>query len=476
MRSFKIFKIFILLTTYINIANSAPEEEKVEGLFGELYSGSIYSGYLNTADSNRKLHYVFLLSQSDPKKDPVVLWLNGGPGCSSLLGLFMEHGPVVLDDYDPNWKVNDYSWNKNANMIYLESPAGVGFSYTKNGDIDLASNDSKSAIDNLKALQNFFEKFPEFKENEFYISGESYAGVYVPWLAKTILQNKSDINLKGVLVGNGLTDVTVDVEEALIQFAYDHTLYPPEIYNEYNEKCSDSYKPTDTHIFQDFHPKNVTKACNNVRQNIRDSLQGLNIYDIYRPCPESDNKTMNYQQATLNTLKAINKYHKKLTYLLDEPLEPELHIWPNGCAEDQNLGNFLNNQTIKSLLHVDPQINWIRCNDDINGNYTIADASFSIYKETLIPNKNLKVWFYSGDTDAAVPFTGTIRWIPKLNLNVTEEYRAWSVNSQTAGYVQSYDNFKYITVKGTGHMAPQWKRVESFIMFNSFLKGEKLPK
>ena len=200
----------------------------------------------------------------------------------------MENGPVVLDDYDAQWRINQYSWNKFAYMLYIESPAGVGFSYTKNNATDLNSNDEKSANDNEKAVLNFFSKFPEFKNNEFYISGESYAGVYVPWLAKTIIQNNDKINLKGIIVGNGLTDVLMDVEEALIEFAYSHMLYSQETYDKYNLICKAEDKIKGK--LSDFNPRNVTKACNKVRQDIQDALQGLNIYDVYRQCPPREDE------------------------------------------------------------------------------------------------------------------------------------------------------------------------------------------
>jgi len=90
-------------------------------------------------------------------------------------------------------------------------------------------------------------------------------------------------------------------------------------------------------------------------------------------------------------------------------------------------------------------------------------------------NSGIRIWFYSGDTDGAVPFTGSIKWIPKLKMDITEPYRRWIVNKQGAGYVQSYDSLVYVTIAGAGHMAPQWKREQAYVMFNAFLKGERLP-
>lgn len=98
-----------------------------------------YSGYLDVTDT-KSLHYVYIESQGDPTTDPVLIWFNGGPGCSSLLGFFQEHGPFVIDDFQTEIKENPYPWNIRANVLYIESPAGVGFSKA-NADTDLVQND-----------------------------------------------------------------------------------------------------------------------------------------------------------------------------------------------------------------------------------------------------------------------------------------------------------------------------------------------
>lgn len=111
--------------------------------------------------------------------------MNGGPGCSSLDGFLYEHGPFRFDrsgtgnifSSNDTLRSNPYSWNKVANMIYLEAPAGVGYSYS-NTTADYFTNDNKTAEDNYQFLINFFESYPEFAGNDFYIAGESYAGIY----------------------------------------------------------------------------------------------------------------------------------------------------------------------------------------------------------------------------------------------------------------------------------------------------------
>ncbi|KAK6040997.1 serine carboxypeptidase [Cooperia oncophora] len=127
-------------------------------------------------------------SQNDPTNDPVVLWLNGGPGCSSIGGLLEELGPFRNNnDNGTTLFENVYSWNKMANVLFLEAPIGVGFSYSDNGTHRL--NDDMTADNNAQAIKYFFEVvFPEYKHNDFFVTGESYAGVYGPTLSVRLVQ------------------------------------------------------------------------------------------------------------------------------------------------------------------------------------------------------------------------------------------------------------------------------------------------
>ena len=114
--------------------SSAPAEDKVTSLPDVgTPSTSWYSGYLNV-DAKKALFYVFINSASAEAKDPVVVWFNGGPGCSSLLALFQEHGPYVYDDFETLLKPNPFPWTSRANMLYIESPAGVGYTYAADND------------------------------------------------------------------------------------------------------------------------------------------------------------------------------------------------------------------------------------------------------------------------------------------------------------------------------------------------------
>ena len=110
------------------VAIAAPADEKMDNLpDAPAFPTNTYSGYLPVTET-KSLHYVFAESMNDPVNDPIVIWFNGGPGCSSMLGFMQENGPVVIDDGEDFIKTNPYPWNTAANMLWIESPAGVGYS------------------------------------------------------------------------------------------------------------------------------------------------------------------------------------------------------------------------------------------------------------------------------------------------------------------------------------------------------------
>lgn len=182
MRQITSYVVLAALLGLSALVAGAPQEDFMSQLPDcEAFNVPAYSGYLDVT-ANKSLHYAFVQSQNNSKTDPVVIWFNGGPGCSSLLGYFQEHGPFVIDDGETHIKKNPYPWNLRANVLYIESPAGVGFSKATNLD-DLKHNDLSTSKDALVALQVWYSKFPEFKTNDLYITGESYGGIYVPYLA-----------------------------------------------------------------------------------------------------------------------------------------------------------------------------------------------------------------------------------------------------------------------------------------------------
>ena len=172
----------MLLAALALAIHAAPNDDAIHFLpgFGPPPT-PMWSGFLDAsaAEEDTQLFYWFAQSkQADWAKRPVVLWLNGGPGSSSLCGMLMEQGPVLLDK-DGGLLANPYAWTVAANFLVLESPAGVGHSYCKEQLVGKPcfNTDNSTAAAAHAALQMFSSaKFPELAGNAFYITGESYAG------------------------------------------------------------------------------------------------------------------------------------------------------------------------------------------------------------------------------------------------------------------------------------------------------------
>ena len=137
-----------------------------------------FSGYL-TVNGTKNMHYWMVESMGNPSTDPVTFWTNGGPGCSGLLGFLGEQGPF-RPQKDLSLKFNEYSWNTVSNMVFVEQPCGVGYSYSDNSDVDYHNNDAQAAVDNYFMIQEFLKRFPEYAGNSLYYTSESYGGHYMP--------------------------------------------------------------------------------------------------------------------------------------------------------------------------------------------------------------------------------------------------------------------------------------------------------
>lgn len=185
----------MMFTDYI-AAGRIQEARKLSLVTGLTPNIESYSGYF-TVDQNCSSHlfFWFFPSQNNPEKDPVSIWLQGGPGSSAFLGLLTEVGPYNLD-VNGKLEKREFSWNRNSSVIFVDNPVGTGFSYTEHTDC-YATEQTQVGRDLLNALEQFFQLFPEYKANDFFVTGESFAGHYIPALAYAIHTSNSGINLKG---------------------------------------------------------------------------------------------------------------------------------------------------------------------------------------------------------------------------------------------------------------------------------------
>ena len=483
--NFSKFQI-LLIISLLSLSVSKIEDEIVHSLPGYSYRGRLYSGYLSVS-TVKQFHYMFNLAHDDYENKPLVLWLNGGPGCSSLDGWSSENGPMVLDEKG-NFVTNEYSWNRAANMLYIESPGNVGFSYIDSKlDYELEINDDIAAEDNFKALMEFYTKFPSFKGKDFYISGESYAGIYIPMLAYKIIQYnqnadaRAKINLKGILVGNGVADWNYDTDKAMTNFAFTHHLTSYEHRLKYNKYCVLEYDKTE---------------CDKLLEQMEGWLKNVNTYDYLQQCetPKTEFGDEDYfssyylrapwafpnlkqkQQALKEKLEKMkqNNNNEKLNNILDETdSEKKLQLDPP-CINTKPMTTYFNKQEVQDALHIPKKITWEICSSSVNQLYQIQEKG-SIWAYPTIIKSGIRVLIYNGDTDMAVPFNGNQAWIKNLKLERIQPWRQWRAfndMNNVAGYYVKYKGLTFCTVKGTGHMVPQWKPKEAYYMFSKFLNDE----
>ena len=513
---FQTFLIFILLNEVIN--DYSREKHLVDDLFDGLYNKTIYSGYLKTDVKGIELFYIFTPSQTNPENDPIILWLNGGPGCSSLTGFLEEIGPVKFEPYKKQPVLNEYSWNKNANVFYIESPGGVGFSTLDNPKFYY--DDEIQAKSLNIAIQNFFKIYPEYQNHLFFITGESYAGTYIPYLVREMFKymdnNPSSIKLrlKGFLIGNPYTFEDVDFEDSMIEFGFTHALINYNTYEKYLNECPhwpqieniySNYHESENYTFNPiFYPnltypwKIVTKACNEARNESKNAFQGINFYGIHKECPSEDYiwevkngfQNIDYEEANSNS--RMNHFKKMVTKVKndkfmfnnirfrsdnssenDTKYEVAIDFFP-GCKDNKYTQDFLNNKTIKEKLGVNNSTNYTQCSDL---NYVWGD-SISFYKndiKELSNKKNFSSWIFSGTEDIAVATLGTLRFINELHYPIKERWKKWKVDSQVVGMEQSYDyNLRFLTVKGVGHMVPEDKPKVAKALLDKFIEYNRV--
>lgn len=449
------FSFVCLLVLFVGVSKSLYTEQNSDRILllpGQPTNVGFdqYSGYIRVNEqSGRALFYWLVESPTArvPQSKPLVLWLNGGPGCSSIAyGAAEEIGPFRIRSDGRTLYLNPYSWNNLANLLFLESPAGVGFSYSNTTSDLYTAGDQRTADDAYTFLVNWMERFPQYKHRDFYIAGESYAGHYVPQLSQLIYERNKGIgnpviNFKGFLVGNAVTD---DYNDYVGTFEYwwTHGLISDSTYKFLQQACEkvssqhpsiDCTKALTTAELEmgNIDPYSIfTSPCNN-SSSLRNKMRGHYPWmsRAYDPCTER------YSQIYFNLPEVQKAMHANITGI----------NYP-----------------------------WKTCSD-IVGNYW-GDSPLSmlpIYQELI--TAGLRIWVFSGDTDSVVPVTATRYSIDALKLPTVTNWYPWYDNGKVGGWSQVYKGLTFVTITGAGHEVPLHRPRQAFILFRSFLENKNMP-
>ncbi|XP_033113452.1 lysosomal protective protein-like [Anneissia japonica] len=463
----------LIVFALLALAYSQKNEDEIislPGISANLVRFKQYSGYLN-ATGTRRFHYWFVESEGNPAKDPLVLWLNGGPGCSSLDGLFSENGPFLPSNDGKTLTLNPFRWNLLANVIYLESPAGVGFSYSS--DATYKTTDDEVAEDNYQALQHFFLKYPNFTSNQLFLTGESYAGVYVPTLAVKILEGNNTINMQGFAIGNPLVSRPLNVN-SLMYFAFWHGIVGAQLWEEMLQYCCTGddctfYKTTNIDC------KSRVDMVHSIVFDI-----GLNTYGLYSDCykgiPPHLHRYVTDMKGVFDDFESswvkIQHAKKNRTKVSPAPTLGKLKfssslICINASAETA----YLSSAEVRKAIHIPSNLpTWAICSDDVANNYVKTYEDLTPEFNKLL--KSYRALIYNGDTDMQCNFFGGEWFVENLKQPLKMKYREWMYKNQVAGFVKDFDKITFMTVKGSGHMVPQWKPAEAFQMISNFLKNK----
>ncbi|KAF3561342.1 hypothetical protein DY000_02019483 [Brassica cretica] len=396
-----------------------------------------------------------------------LLHSSSGPGCSSVAyGAAQELGPFLVRTNGGNLTFNDFSWNKvEANMLFLEAPVGVGFSYTNNS-VDLGKlGDQVTAEDSLDFLINWFTKFPEFRSNDFYLTGESYAGHYVPQLAEVIYdRNKkvpidSRINLKGFMIGNAAINEETDMA-GLVDYAWSHAIVSDELHSNIHSTCRLGEEQT----------SNTTIQCYENIKAFMEAYNDIDIYSIYTPvCLSSDSSSSSSQRRPkLVVSPSLFTYHDMWDRFPAAGYDP--------CTEAYT-ENYFNRKDVQVALHANVTnlpYPYTPCSGVIRRWGEAPTTVFPIIQKLL--TGGLRIWIYSGDTDGRVPVTSTRYSIKKMGSKVELPWRSWFHESQVAGWVETYaGGLTFATVRGAGHQVPVFAPAQSLTLFSHFLSSTPLP-
>ncbi|KAL3641701.1 Serine carboxypeptidase-like 42 [Castilleja foliolosa] len=445
-----------------------PAEDLVDGLPGQpKVQFRQFAGYVDLDFKNGKsLFYYFVEAVDNPDQKPLTLWFNGGPGCSSIGGgAFTELGPFSASGDGKGLIINSKSWNKASNLLFVESPVGVGWSYSDNSS-DYNTGDKTTSKDMFNFMFGWYDKFPTFRDRDLFLAGESYAGHYIPQLAVRIIYHNAHspdtFNLKGIAgfsyldqLGNPLLKVDRDVP-ASYEYLWSHGLISDEINHKIIREC-------DFSIYSFAGTDNETQLPCLVTLGEAYKVVGdgyINMYGvIYDSC---------YPSIVEQELR-LKKMVTKMSFGVDVCKMEETSI-------------YLNLPEVQKALHANRTnlpYNWSDCSNIVKYKNKDQDKNIVPLLKNILKNQ-IRVWIYSGDQDSIVPLTSS-RTIARelaheMKFNISVPYGAWFHKGQVAGWQTEYGNLlTYATVRAAAHMVPYSQPSRALHLFSTFIRGRRLP-
>ncbi|KAM5549725.1 serine carboxypeptidase-like 18 [Rosa sericea] len=436
------------------------------------YSGDLpfnfETGYISV--DGIEFFYYFVESEGNPGADPVLLYLNGGPGCSGLNGFFYQIGPLKFNitDYTgglPTLMYEPETWTKTASIIFLDAPVGAGFSYA-NDSAAWTTTDTLAASQYNDFLRSWIDEHPDFSTNPVYIGSDSYAGMNLPILAQDIINSNEagvepTIYLKGMVLSCPHTNTDIETNAKVI-FAHRMALISDSMYESAKNSCNGDYVDT------------TTAACTESLSAITQCIAEISVTSTLDPdCTflspkEKEEEEEKEEKAARRSLRQ-NPIRSSLSLPSSITNQKDFycHNFPYLLSDVWG-----NDEGVQEALHVRPGTVKIffRCNVSLS--YTVDTNDAVAYHKNLT-DTGLQLLVFSGDHDMVIPHNGIEYWITTLDLTLDTDWRPWFVDGQVAGYTRRYTNdgyrLTYATIKGAGHSPHEYKRKEVFDMFDRWI-------
>lgn len=453
------------------------------------YTSRLFSGYLPLNNGGHAFYFLAESQSSTAQADPVLLWLNGGPGSSSLMGCFSENGPLLVNEDGKTLRVNKFGWNQKSNLLCIESPVGVGFSYNSSGVYE--ADDLSQAQDLYDGLQKFFGKFPWLRENDFVVSGESYGGIYVPTTALAILNGNAatsdqsqHINLKKFVVGNGVNEY---MGLSTVMFAYYHGLLSTEMYQKFQTSCPDLHEFEKAPLAAPGIGK-ASSECTSATMDIMTTLvyDRINMYDVYGSCAGSPKEDIQRLVKELLTPSIPGK--------LPHPIGNTMDL----CLDNKRLDAYFNLAEVRDSMHANPMLeHWsasaltasamdmlstiLGVDHPILQHPQMLKYTSSLQGEVTplwrrLLERGVKGVIYHGDSDLVCNAVGGLWAVESLGLPRLAPRSIWTYeegnSKQTGGFVEAFKGISYVTVKGAGHLVPMGQPEEAKQMLDLFVLND----
>lgn len=434
----------LFLSEYIENCTYDQAREKSRVPYLQLMANvTAYSGYI-TVNKTAQSNLFFLLTEVEGNSStaPLLLWTQGGPGLSSLFGLFLENGPLAVDMYSnltPNVHPRMNTLQKNMSVIYVDVPVGAGFSFTKDLENGYPTYLEQIVAHLMEFLKQFLLVFSEYKGRDFYLGGESYGARYSVALAKQLLTDPENVTLKyrGVISGSGFLGPVLDIAESS-NFLYQMSMV--------NSSGRDIFK-------KQFEDMKLYAANYSTAQ--------IALYMLGR---------------TIFTNPATPTLYQNLTYYNDHasPIFTERPLIMYVCVQ------FLNSSAFKNAIHV----------GDISFQYNNAILLLKFAPDwlreispmvELVLNQS-SMLFYIGQMDTLFPAVNQQAYIEKLNWTNADKYREtprffWKKPNAYGNdaYIREVSNFTQAVILGMSHYSSAEKPDEVYYLINRFVEGISKP-